>query len=526
MGKLDVTLKAISIGLSATGIGIDLYGIIDDKLLGGSSGPDPFEAVNKKLDQLVEGQARINNKLDVMLSEIKWQSIATEMKFYVNRIDYCWSLFQELTKSDYKYASPAAKKMAVDDFVDTVIDAGTGSIKEVLFNIHKLITEGHDSFGQSLFAEYKSKTKDWSDSSRSRQSSLEDLIVELQYIQIRGYYVLQAAEGYRERSLIDDTNPLKKLSRNQYAKLLDIKNNIFKEGLTDAQITALKSAMDNSPAISNFETEFSKRWKYQVDTANALFADLKDKANFSTVQSYGWGESSPADVFTYVNDGFIHLEEIIASPGCVLIGAQFLRYKPWGNRLAIQMTQAAIDGKTGAPVAVGSGINPLIQPKGWDKLELSIYKAGVWNCDYIDLPDNYVATGIKLHPGCYLNKMKFGDRWADISHDCVHLSLRGTLLTIIDPATNEVGLSTNPADTKWFFSKPLNTAEDKHSFTIKNQYPIADPKNKLPTNSAYAHMHPVVTDPLHFIVGGGLFKYNNRLAIYLTTASGQFIQEI
>ncbi|HPE98415.1 MAG: hypothetical protein H6548_12135 [Chitinophagales bacterium] len=492
--------NAASTELEAAGISLDVYGIIDEVLLDANAS-DPYDEIYSKLDQLNRGQELLQSKLDDLISEVRWMDLSNDLRPILAYIDYNWSVFHQLIDKTYVWSSSAAKASKIQNFIRSVTGTGSNSMDYNLFLLNRIIVDGSGTYGKSLLEEFKTNNAQWHLPGRSLLQSLELILLDLQYVQFKGYAVLQAAQNYVERQ----SNPvLSSLTRSQLSRLKDmIENNDWPADINENQKQNILNAINNSVSINNFKKEYESRWAGQVKTANLLFPTIRNNVSQKSIKTFEWGDKWPEDawLFADISDGgFIHCEKIEVQEGCVLIGAQFIKF---GNRLAVQASQAEIATNLAVPVEAGSIVNGLPSvagPHNWDipgKNDPDGFfeapKGIRWNTDYIDLPDDYVATGIKIY--CINN--------------VVGIKLKATKL-LGDVNTEDIKLSTRAADTAWF-PDDAGAGSPSSSLTIDNT-----PPNHT---GAWADMHPVVADPPAYIVGGGVYQYGNRVAILLTPAS-------
>ncbi|HQU77007.1 MAG TPA: hypothetical protein PK742_10220, partial [Chitinophagales bacterium] len=222
MGKLSMAANAASTELEAAGISLDVYGIIDEVLLDANAS-DPYDEIYSKLDQLNRGQELLQSKLDDLISEVRWMDLSNDLRPILAYIDYNWSVFHQLIDKTYVWSSSAAKASKIQNFIRSVTGTGSNSMDYNLFLLNRIIVDGSGTYGKSLLEEFKTNNAQWHLPGRSLLQSLELILLDLQYVQFKGYAVLQAAQNYVERQ----SNPvLSSLTRSQLSRLKDmIENN-------------------------------------------------------------------------------------------------------------------------------------------------------------------------------------------------------------------------------------------------------------------------------------------------------------
>lgn len=255
MGKLSMAANAASTELEAAGISLDVYGIIDEVLLDANAS-DPYDEIYSKLDQLNRGQELLQSKLDDLISEVRWMDLSNDLRPILAYIDYNWSVFHQLIDKTYVWSSSAAKASKIQNFIRSVTGTGSNSMDYNLFLLNRIIVDGSGTYGKSLLEEFKTNNAQWHLPGRSLLQSLELILLDLQYVQFKGYAVLQAAQNYVERQ----SNPvLSSLTRSQLSRLKDmIENNDWPADINENQKQNILNAINNSVSINNFKKSMNQ----------------------------------------------------------------------------------------------------------------------------------------------------------------------------------------------------------------------------------------------------------------------------
>ena len=243
--------------------------------------------------------------------------LSNDLRPILAYIDYNWSVFHQLIDKTYVWSSSATKASKIQNFIRSVTGTGSNSMDYNLFLLNRIIVDGSGTYGKSLLEEFKTNNAQWHLPGRSLLQSLELILLDLQYVQFKGYAVLQAAQNYVERQ----SNPvLSSLTRSQLSRLKDmIENNDWPADINENQKQNILNAINNSVSINNFKKSMNQGGQDRLKRQNLLFPTIRNNVSQKSIKTFEWGDKWPEDawLFADISDGgFIHCEKIEVQEGC------------------------------------------------------------------------------------------------------------------------------------------------------------------------------------------------------------------